>query len=148
MIQGKETSLLLGSCLFFLVCDTSLAQEINFSKNIAPIIKSQCSGCHQPGKIAPFSLLSYDDVRKRAKLIQFVIDNNVMPPWPADTSYFRYSNERVLTPREVSDIRDWVSTGMLPGDTSKTNLSYFIEDTEFKEPDYVLFMQKAYHIKK
>jgi len=144
MNKRKTIILVLASCT--LVYSSSSGQKITFSQNIAPIIKSKCSGCHQPGEIAPFSLLSYNDVKKRAKLIEYVVDNNVMPPWPADTSYRRYLNEKVLSQNEVLAIKGWINQGYLPGDTAKTGKSYFLMDAIDPKPDYVLTMQKKHHL--
>ena len=40
-----------------------------FAADVAPIVYSNCATCHRPGQAAPFSLLSYDDVKRRATLI-------------------------------------------------------------------------------
>ena len=34
-----------------------------FAKDVAPIMFSKCAGCHQPGEVAPMTLLSYEDAR-------------------------------------------------------------------------------------
>src|SRR5262245_31072598 len=44
---------------------------LTFGKDIAPIIFNNCASCHRPGAAAPFSLLSYQDVKKRAKQIAY-----------------------------------------------------------------------------
>ena len=38
-----------------------------FSQQIAPILRTHCVACHQPGGDAPFSLLSFADARQRAQ---------------------------------------------------------------------------------
>ena len=52
-------------------------------RDIAPLIFKHCAGCHRPGEAAPFPLLSYEDVRKRSKLIAEVTSSRFMPPWLA-----------------------------------------------------------------
>src|SRR5262245_9731899 len=52
-----------------------------FSEHVAPIVFNRCASCHRPGEAGPFPLLSYDDVRKRAKLIASVTQKRYMPPW-------------------------------------------------------------------
>ena len=47
---------------------------VTFNKDIAPIIFTHCSGCHRTGESAPFQLLGYEDVRKRAKQVVFTND--------------------------------------------------------------------------
>ena len=43
------------------------AQTVTFNEHIAPIIYGNCTKCHRPGQVAPFSLLTYDDVRAHAR---------------------------------------------------------------------------------
>ncbi len=41
------------------------SSPVTFNRQIAPIIYQNCSSCHRPGKAAPFSLLSYENVAKK-----------------------------------------------------------------------------------
>ena len=43
--------------------------QVTFNRDIAPIIFHSCSTCHRPGEAAPFSLLTYSDVKKHARQI-------------------------------------------------------------------------------
>jgi len=43
--------------------------SVTFNKDIAPIVFEHCSSCHRPGELAPFSLLTYEDVKSRAALV-------------------------------------------------------------------------------
>ena len=49
--------------------DSKPAQSVTFNRDIAPIIFRSCSTCHRPGEAAPFSLLTYTDVKKHARQI-------------------------------------------------------------------------------
>src|SRR4030095_9078843 len=51
---------------------------LTFTKDIAPIIFNNCSSCHRTGEVAPFTLLNYDDVKKKGKTIVKVIDKRYM----------------------------------------------------------------------
>jgi hypothetical protein len=42
------------------------APKVTFYRNIAPIVYRECAPCHRPGESAPFSLLTYDDVKRHA----------------------------------------------------------------------------------
>src|SRR5262245_13569367 len=55
--------------------------KITFNKHIAPLVFERCAGCHRPGEVAPFSLLSYGDVKKRSEQIAKVTADRFMPPW-------------------------------------------------------------------
>ncbi len=56
------------------------AANVTFSENVAPIVFNHCTTCHRPGEAAPFTLMNYDDVRTRAKLIATVTETRRMPP--------------------------------------------------------------------
>ena len=58
----------------------SAADKITFTENIAPIVYQNCATCHRPGEAAPFSLITYEDVKKRAALIATVTQMRYMPP--------------------------------------------------------------------
>src|SRR5258706_12362082 len=63
---------------------------LTFNKDIAPIIFQSCAECHHPGGPAPFSWLSYEDVKKRAKQIATSTRGRYMrpsPPQPGDAAF-------------------------------------------------------------
>ena len=72
--------------LFFINAEEIIAQEITWYKDIAPLIQNKCASCHHDGGGAPFSLLSYEDVTKRASFIRDVVKSRYMPPWRPDNS--------------------------------------------------------------
>jgi hypothetical protein len=91
------------------------AQTPTYYKDIAPIILTHCAPCHQPKEAAPFSLLSYEDVAKRASFIKKVVTIHYMPPWRADRNYSHFSNERSLTDAQIALIVQWVDNKMPQG---------------------------------
>jgi hypothetical protein len=90
---------------------------VTFAEHIAPVIYTNCTKCHQKGEAGPFNLVSYEDVSRRGKLIKYVTEKRIMPPWPADPSYSHFANEMFLTDQQIGLIKRWVDEGMLPGDT-------------------------------
>src|SRR5262245_5495846 len=54
------------------------AGAVTFTETIAPIVYDNCVTCHRPGEAAPFSLISYEDVAKRAPLIAKVTQSRYM----------------------------------------------------------------------
>src|SRR4051812_46923262 len=95
---------LLAAVLTILCCSLASATEplpsgerLTFNKHIAPLIFERCSGCHHPGEVAPFSLLSYGDVQKRAKQIVQVTSDRFMPPWKPVEGHGRFLDERRLS---------------------------------------------------
>src|SRR6267378_2760695 len=57
------------------------AGPVTFTKHVAPILFRECAFCHRPGEAAPFSVLSYQEVRRRASRIVDVTGRRYMPPW-------------------------------------------------------------------
>ena len=56
-------------------------RPVTFTKDVAPIVFGHCTTCHRPGEVAPFTLMNYSDVKKRAKDIVNVAEDRLMPPW-------------------------------------------------------------------
>src|SRR5262245_32542429 len=88
---------------------------LTFSKDIAPIIFDKCASGHRPGAAAPFSLLSYQDVKKRARQIASITEKRIMPPWKADQGDYEFQGERRLTGEQIELIGGWVDAGAPEG---------------------------------
>ena len=118
--------------------------KVTFHEHIAPIIHKNCTPCHQPNKSAPFNLITYQDVAKRAKFIGRVTQSRYMPPFPADKSFQTYLNERGLTEDEINTIKIWIDGGMLEGEKILDKR----QETREKStaPDLVLKMNKPYQV--
>jgi len=90
-----------------------------FSEHIAPILFQRCAPCHRSGSAGPFSLLTYSDVRKKMKTIRQVLEDGLMPPWPADTTYSRFRDEKIITAGEKELVLLWIQQGAPEGDSSR-----------------------------
>lgn len=84
------------------------AQVPTFVNDVAPIIHTKCTPCHRPNESAPFSLITFEDVSKRAGFIKKVVESGYMPPWKAHPDYVKYGNDRSLSPKEKETIIKWV----------------------------------------
>ena len=116
------------------------AQEPTYYKDIAPVILSNCAPCHQPGEAAPFSLLTYADVAKRASFIKKVIQSRYMPPWRADGHYSHFANERGLSDAQIALISKWVDDKTPEGKAADAApVKPLVRGTLFgRKPDLVL----------
>ncbi|MFN5629694.1 MAG: hypothetical protein ACK48W_10455 [Bacteroidota bacterium] len=139
--------------LFFLIvsvggCGKKEKQIPTFSGEIANLIYQKCSNCHHQGGPAPFSLVTYQEIKQRDKLIALVVKNGYMPPWPADTTYSRFADEKILKKSQIELIQKWVTNGSPIGDESKLPLTpNYSTGSLLGKPDMVIKMQKAYRIK-
>lgn len=97
----------------------SANSQTKWSEHAAAVFYANCTECHNPNGIAPNSLMTYNDAVTYAPLIQTYVQNNIMPPWTADTSYQHYSQERILTQNERDIILNWISDGNLEGDPAQ-----------------------------
>jgi len=123
----------------------SAAPAATFSHDIAPIIYQKCAPCHHPGEAAPFPLLTYEDVKKRAALIATVTRSGYMPPWLPEHGYGDFADERRLTPDEIATIANWVKDGAPEGSPSETPPPpTFPSDWQLGKPDLILEAPTAF----
>jgi tetratricopeptide (TPR) repeat protein len=117
----------------------------SFARDIAPIIYKNCSPCHRSGEAAPFSLLSYDDVRKHARQIVTVTRSRYMPPWLPQPGYGEFEGERRLSDVQIKLIADWANAGAPEGNAAEIPASpAFTEGWQLGTPDLILTAPKPY----
>jgi mono/diheme cytochrome c family protein len=117
-----------------------------FASDIAPIIYANCAACHRPGQAAPFSLLSYDDVKKHGKTIVEVTARRYMPPWHASRAdgFPEFQDERRLTDANLSTIARWVEADMPAGDLRKApQPPSFVAGWPLGVPDVILRLPRV-----
>jgi hypothetical protein len=123
------------------------AARITFSDTIAPIVHTQCITCHRRGEAAPFSLITYDDVKKRAATIVKVTQSRVMPPWQATHAAGEFVGERRLSDAQIDAFRRWHADGMPQGDLSKVPPApSFVDGWQLGTPDLIIEMPVAYDV--
>ena len=116
ILQSLSVSLLLGGVA--LAGDVTFNRELTFNRDIAPILFAKCASCHRPGEAAPFSLLTYDDVRRRASQIAEVTQKRFMPPWPPHEGHGEFLGERRLSDDQIATLADWAASGAAEGDAA------------------------------
>jgi len=102
--------------LFATLIASTPPSSVTYSRDVAPIFRRSCEGCHRPGEAAPMPLLSYEDARPHARTIKKVIENKEMPPWHADPAHGEWKNDRRLKDDEIKTILSWVEAGAPEGD--------------------------------
>lgn len=116
-----------------------LADELTFTKDVAPILAERCVRCHQPGSVAPMSLLTYEETRPWAKSIRQAIADGAMPPWRPDPAHGTWLNDLSLTPEQRETLIAWVDQGAKRGTgDDKPLLTGPAPEWELGEPDYVI----------
>lgn len=115
-----------------------------FSRDIAPILFEDCASCHRPDGIAPFSVLSYDDVRPIAERIAAVTEDRSMPPWLPAPGGPALRNDPSLSPGEIELIAQWVQAGAPEGDPDDLPDPPRTGGWQLGEPDLVVEMPEPY----
>ncbi len=87
-----------------------------FAKDVAPILQKNCQQCHRPGQVGPFSLVTYEQARKRADDLASQVLERKMPPWKPDPTVgpgFKHS--KALSTEEIATIAAWAESGAPEG---------------------------------
>ena len=122
--------------------------SITFNRDIAPILFDNCAVCHRPGEVAPFSVLSYDQVRPWAWLIGVVTKQRYMPPWPpGERADAEFVGKRALSQRDIDLIQAWIKQGAVegPGD-ERPPVPVFTEGWTLGEPDLVVSLPSPFEL--
>jgi Flp pilus assembly protein TadD len=119
------------------------ASPITFNRDIAPIVFGSCATCHRPGEAAPFSLLTYSDVKKHARQVADVTRSRAMPPWLPEPQELNFADELRLSKTEIDLIQQWVAQGEVEGDAADLPPQpKFVEGWRLGQPDLILKAQK------
>ena len=122
--------------------------RLTFSHDIAPIIWSRCASCHRPGEIGPFSLITYEDVRRHATQIATVTARRIMPPWKPVEGKGSFQSERRLTDAELQSLQQWIASGAPEGDPSMLPRPPDTTDAwQLGTPDLVVHMAEEYTVR-
>jgi hypothetical protein len=121
--------------------------KITFNEQIAPIIHQHCASCHRPEQVGPFSLLTYEQVKKRGQTIKAVVNSGYMPPWhPSDRSP-QFAHSRQLTAEQKSLIQQWVDQDCPEGSPDqKPKLPDFQTEWMLGPPDLIITMPRAFTV--
>jgi hypothetical protein len=118
-----------------------------YSKDVAPILYENCTVCHRPGEIGPFSMLTYTETRPWVKAIASQVANGTMPPWHADPTYGTFMNDRRLSAAEKETIQKWVAAGAPEGNRADLPPApNYPSGWAIGQPDAVFEMAEAYPV--
>jgi len=125
-----------GIALALLAVGARAAEPPTFS-DIAPIILDKCAPCHHSGGPAPFSLITYADVHRRAVQVAAATKSGFMPPWLPEKGLGDFQDDRRLTAAQVSTISEWARAGAPEGPAGIAPPS-FGTNWQLGQPDLVL----------
>src|SRR6056300_1696760 len=88
------------------------ADEIDYARDVAPILIEQCQMCHRENGIAPWAMSNYQVVQAFAPAIKEAIVSRRMPPGQINPKYRdTIINHRTLSDDEMKTLVDWVDAG-------------------------------------
>ena len=114
------------------------AHNPTWTDGIACIIYSHCTGCHNQNGIAPFSLVSYEEVYENRFSIAASIQALSMPPFPASQERTKFAHSNTLSDHEINEIVDWVNNFAPYGDVSNSPTPpTYSTGYQLQSPDFI-----------
>lgn len=121
------------------------AQQVTFTRDIAPIVFRTCARCHRPGEAAPFPLLSYADAKSHARQIADVTRTRIMPPWLPAEGALKFADDLRLSDSEIARFQVWAAQGAPEGNPQDLPAKpKFAEDWQLGKPDLIVKATKPY----
>lgn len=135
---------------------TRITTDVNWGKDIRPILAEKCMTCHRPGGLAPdyVNLTIYgDDTNPGARAWAVAIEEEIlmdrMPPWKADDRFSHFDTSKHLTELETDIIIAWIRGGAPQGPERNLPMPEQFEtiDWRFGQPDFVFEPKSPYTLK-
>ena len=118
-----------------------------FAQDVAPILYRNCTSCHRPGGIGPFSLVEYDSAKKNVAEMKNAVSSGFMPPWHAEGPHGTFLNDRRLSDVEKQTILRWIDAGAKKGELKKApEKPVYSTGWEMGTPDAVVTMPEAFTV--
>ena len=118
---------------------------VEFTRDVAPILFSNCVSCHRDGEVAPFALMTYEQASKRAQLIADVVTSRMMPPWKPSPNYGHFAGERRLSEIQIEILQAWAKSETPEGDRADLPpLPKFPKGWQLGKPDMVIRMPRRF----
>ena len=126
--------------LAFMACnqEKKLPDQVTYEAHIKPLLQTHCNYCHYKNS-GHLPLTSFADAKRFSSSIKYVVDQSIMPPWPADPHYSSFLNQRVLDEYDKQLITKWIKDGLKEGDKSaKNEVENSANPFTLEKPDLVL----------
>lgn len=138
---------LLVACSGAFLAPAAMAQDVNFHRDIEPILQRSCQTCHREGGVAPMPLVTYEQVAPFAGLIEYKTSlrdrAGAMPPWYVEKNVGiqEFKSDPSLSDEEIAAISTWARTGAAKGDEADAPEPLVFNDNlrwKLGEPDLVV----------
>jgi len=129
MEAGRQFSRMIGPCavvalaiVFFLVvatehtdAHTPVTSKYDYNRDVFPVLRDHCAGCHVPGGPAPMSLMTYSAAMPWAQSIRDELTAGRMPPWSVDPTSPPIQGGYPISSHDIDVIVVWASGGTPEG---------------------------------
>jgi hypothetical protein len=134
-------------CHFETLPESAADDEITFTRDVAPIVFTNCVSCHREGEVGPFALTDYQSVAKRSKQIIEVVDDKLMPPWMPSQTHGEFEGQRSLSDADKQTLRDWAAASAPEGDASELPpLPPATDGWRLGKPDLIVEMETEFEL--
>lgn len=112
--------------------------QVTYYRDVLPILQNNCQGCHRPGEVGPFALMTYKQAVNWSSDIKEYTHDKKMPPWKP-TEGQAFLNERKLSEREIATLAAWVDGGTPAGNPKDAPPpKTFTQGWQLGTPDLIL----------
>lgn len=123
-------------------------RELTFFRDVAPILQKHCEACHRDGEVAPMALESMQDVLDYAAMVQEVVRDQRMPPFPGVSTH-EFANDDSLPPADRETLLAWLRGKRAAGDVADAPppVSYPAHNYwNIGQPDFVFKMPEPFQV--
>jgi hypothetical protein len=126
----------------------AVTSKYDYNRDVFPLLRDHCGGCHVEGGPAPMSLMTYKDAFSWGESIRDELTAGRMPPWPIDPRSPAVKGMHPISAHDVDVIVMWASGGT-PRDWSgdiDRQLPKVIMQNQWKlgPPDLVVSVETPY----
>lgn len=133
--------------LLWMYCGISWVQAqttVTYHQDIAPILQKNCVPCHQKEEIGAMPLTNYQEVASYGKMIAYVTQTGLMPPFLVDEPQHQFEGTGQLSEAEIQLIQQWVEQGVLEGEQPEKPLPLPPKPNSLSNPDATIAMSEAF----
>ncbi|XXF80041.1 hypothetical protein P2318_09915 [Myxococcaceae bacterium GXIMD 01537] len=93
------------------VSASGTAGAVTWYRDVLPIVRERCQGCHEPEGVGAFPLLTHAQATEHLVEIGDAVRAGYMPPWQPADGCQSFRDARRLTKREADTLLAWVAAG-------------------------------------
>lgn len=122
-----------------------------FTGTVEWILQERCQRCHHAGGIAPFPLVTYEDIKGVVEVAREKIVAREMPPWgafddPACTVRHKWKDDLRMPQADIDKFTQWADSGMPLGDPALRPPPKTFAPTGLQKKTHTIAMPQTYQV--